>query len=67
MEQPDGGDETRATPLKDGFSTWVQFVNRGKMSLTLDLKNPASKPVMKKLVEWADLVPSRSKRKPGLL
>ena len=37
------------------FSTFEMY-NRGKMSMTLDLKHPDSKHVMKRLVEWADVL-----------
>lgn len=57
VEAPEGGDEGRALgQMSDGFNYMKEYANRGKMSLTLDLRNPASKPVMKKLVEWADIL-----------
>ena len=39
LEQPGTGDESRGFgPFKNGFSLYFMSVNRGKQSLTLDLK-----------------------------
>jgi crotonobetainyl-CoA:carnitine CoA-transferase CaiB-like acyl-CoA transferase len=48
-------------PFKDGqpgperSAAWAT-VNAGKLGLTLSLSNPASRPVLDKLVKWADIV-----------
>merc|ERR1719487_119541 len=66
VEQPGKGDEARAGgKLTDGYNTFKEYYNRGKMSLSLDMKNPASRPVMKKLVEWADVLTENYK--PGTI
>ena len=54
MEHPAHGDDLReAFKGKDGYNVAKEYFTRGKKSVTLDLKNPASKPVMEKLVKWA--------------
>jgi crotonobetainyl-CoA:carnitine CoA-transferase CaiB-like acyl-CoA transferase len=40
----------------DGFSGYNEGLNRGKRSIELDLKNSAARPVMDKLIRWADVV-----------
>ena len=42
-----------------------ELYNRGKKSMTLDLKHPDSKKVFKKLVEWADVLAENFK--PGTM
>jgi CoA:oxalate CoA-transferase len=58
IERPDGGDDTRAfgPPFADGVSTYFLSVNRGKRSVTLDLKDPADKATAMDLVVAADVV-----------
>ena len=49
VEQPGKGDDTRAWPaFAGGESTYFMSVNRGKKSLTLDLKSEAGKTVLRK-------------------
>ncbi len=62
VEHPDAGDDTRswgppfmATP-EGRESTYFLSANRNKMSLTLDLKDPAERPLVEDLVRWADVV-----------
>jgi CoA:oxalate CoA-transferase len=46
LEQPGAGDESRNFgPFKNGFSLYFMSVNRGKKSLTLDLKAPQGKEI----------------------
>lgn len=57
VEAPRGGDEMRMlTQGRDGFNAGVQFTNRGKRSLTLDIRKPEAKPVMERLIKWADVI-----------
>lgn len=60
IENPaDGGDMGRHVGpyrLGDEDSLFFQSLNRNKKSLTLDLKNPAGREVLLKLVEGADAV-----------
>jgi len=60
IENPtDGGDMGRHVGpyrLGEGDSHFFQSLNRNKKSLTLDLKNPAGREVLLKLVEGADAV-----------
>lgn len=51
IEEPDGGDYTRAMS-PELFS----LVNRGKKSVTLDLRQPEAVAVFKRMVEQADVV-----------
>ena len=56
IERRDGGDSARAydTAVK-GLSSHFAWVNRSKESLALDVKHPAAKEILKKLVEKADV------------
>jgi formyl-CoA transferase len=57
VEEPGKGDDTRAWPaFAGGESTYFMSVNRGKKSLTLDLKAAAGKPVLRKLLAGADVL-----------
>lgn len=57
IEQPGRGDDTRAwgPPFVGAESAYFLSINRNKESLTLDLKNPASKAVLDGLLERADV------------
>jgi crotonobetainyl-CoA:carnitine CoA-transferase CaiB-like acyl-CoA transferase len=58
VEQPGRGDDTRAwgPPFVSGESAYFLSVNRNKESLALDLKHPASRPVLDALLERADVL-----------
>ena len=57
IEEPGKGDDTRAWPaFAGGESTYFMSVNRGKKSLTLDLKAEAGKRVLGKLLAGADVL-----------
>jgi crotonobetainyl-CoA:carnitine CoA-transferase CaiB-like acyl-CoA transferase len=58
VEQPGRGDDTRAwgPPFVSGESAYFLSVNRNKESLALDLKHPASRPVVDALLERADVL-----------
>jgi CoA:oxalate CoA-transferase len=57
IEQPGAGDEARDFgPFKNGFSLYFMSVNRGKKSLTLNLKDPRGKQVFLELVKKSDVV-----------
>jgi crotonobetainyl-CoA:carnitine CoA-transferase CaiB-like acyl-CoA transferase len=57
VEEPGKGDDTRAWPaFAGGESTYFMSVNRGKKSLTLDLKAAAGKTVLRKLLAGADVL-----------
>ena len=56
VEQPGLGDYMRATPpTKDGKSPVHSTVNRNKRSIGIDLKSPAGKLVMRRLLRTADV------------
>jgi len=56
VENPDGGDHTRAANnRRNEFSAGFLNNNRNKRSLTLDLKNPAAKQALLRLVATADV------------
>ncbi len=57
IEQPGVGDESRNFgPFKNGFSLYFMSVNRGKRSITLDLKSDRGKIIFKQLVEQSDIL-----------
>jgi formyl-CoA transferase len=57
IEEPGRGDDTRAwPPFQGGEATYFMSVNRGKKSLTLDLKHAEGKVVLRRLLETADVL-----------
>jgi formyl-CoA transferase len=58
VEKPDGGDDARlwGPPFVDGDSVMFHANNRGKRSVTLDIKAPADVAKLKDLVRTADIV-----------
>ncbi len=58
VEDPHGGDDTRGfgPPFVDGVSTYYLSINRGKRSITLDLKDPRDRARALALAEVADVV-----------
>lgn len=58
IEQPGKGDESRGwgPPFLGSESTYFLSINRGKKSLTLNLKHPAGKEVLRKLARQADVL-----------
>jgi crotonobetainyl-CoA:carnitine CoA-transferase CaiB-like acyl-CoA transferase len=58
VENPDKGDDTRAygPPFVDGESVYFMSINRGKRSLTLNLKSPEGLEILKKLISRSDVL-----------
>lgn len=57
VEQPGLGDTGRGfITHRNGFSGYHESLNRGKRSIELDLKSPAARPVMERLIRWADVL-----------
>ncbi len=58
VEKPDGGDDARlwGPPFVDGDSVMFHATNRGKKSVTLDIKDAADVEKLKSLVRDADIV-----------
>ena len=58
VEKPGSGDETRAwgPPFVKGLSYYFLSLNRGKKSVTLDLKTPAAQKVIRQLVQDSDIL-----------
>lgn len=57
FERPDGGDEMRYWGNnKDGVGLYYKVVNRGKKSITVDLRTPLGVEILKRLVADADIV-----------
>jgi itaconate CoA-transferase len=56
IERPDGGDFARGYDATvGGLSSYFVWLNRSKESLTLDLKQPAARHVLARLLERADV------------
>lgn len=56
IESPHGDDARHLGPFTDGESVYFAQLNRGKRSITLDLKNPDDLQVLRDLVAVADVV-----------
>jgi crotonobetainyl-CoA:carnitine CoA-transferase CaiB-like acyl-CoA transferase len=57
IEAPGRGDDLRAVhPLRGGHSGFFMGLNRNKRSVALDLKHPAARPVLEKLLAGADVL-----------
>lgn len=57
IEEPSFGDESRGFgPFKDGFSAYFISINRGKRSMTLNLKEKKGKEILRELVKKADIL-----------
>ncbi|MEV7187416.1 CoA transferase [Kitasatospora sp. NPDC093102] len=76
VEPPRTGDAYRAfsrmppNPHVDGVNYPWQLDNRNKRGIALDLKSPGAKPVLERLVKWADVLvtnfPTHTRTKLGL-
>ncbi|HVC53388.1 MAG TPA: CaiB/BaiF CoA-transferase family protein [Stellaceae bacterium] len=56
IEVPEGGDNSRGSTVMPGFpSTYFETNNRGVKSVTLNLKEPEGRDILKKLVAQADI------------
>jgi len=57
VEQPGIGDTGRGfISHRSGFNGYDESINRGKRSIELDLKNPAARPALERLIKWADVL-----------
>lgn len=57
IENPDGGDDSRQVgPFVDGESAYFASINRNKESIALDLKNPADRKVLDRMLATADVL-----------
>lgn len=57
IEEPQKGDDSRAwPPFISGESTYFLSVNRGKRSLTLNLKTEQGKDILRRIIERADVL-----------
>jgi CoA:oxalate CoA-transferase len=57
VERPGTGDDSRSFgPFKDGSSAYFASVNRGKKSVTLDLRSDEGKDVFRSLARQADIL-----------
>src|SRR3974390_333815 len=55
VEPPGQGDDARQYgPFKNGKSTYFASINRGKESISLDLKSPTGRDVFDRLLDKAD-------------
>lgn len=57
VERPEGGDDTRAyPPFQNGESAYFMSLNRGKKSITINLKHPQGKKLLKDLARKSDVL-----------
>jgi len=57
VEDPDGGDPIRQQgETRNGFSLYFASFNRNKRSITLDLRSPEGKEILRDLLRGADVV-----------
>jgi CoA:oxalate CoA-transferase len=56
VESPAGDDARRFGPFRDGASTYHRFLNRNKLGIVLDLKQPEGRGRFERLVERSDVV-----------
>ncbi len=58
VESPEGDESRRWPPLWEGNDVSSTFgsVNRGKLGMTLDLKSDAAPEMLRRLVEWGDVL-----------
>ena len=57
IEMPGSGDDSRTfAPHLGGESTYFMLLNRGKKSLTLNLKKPEGREILLRLIEQADVL-----------
>ena len=57
IENPKGGDDTRKMgPFVNGNSVYYANFNRGKVGVTMNLKEPEGKEIFKEMVKKADVV-----------
>jgi formyl-CoA transferase/CoA:oxalate CoA-transferase len=57
VEMPERGDDTRAyPPFIKGVSSYFMSVNRGKKSITLNLKNPEAREAFLRIAKKCDVV-----------
>jgi len=58
LESPGAGDDTRfwGPPFIEGESTYFLAVNRSKLGITLDFKNPKGRALLGKLIERSDIL-----------
>jgi len=57
IEQPDVGDESRGVgPFKNGVSLYFMSINRGKKSITLNLRTERGKQIFLDLMKKSDIV-----------
>jgi CoA:oxalate CoA-transferase len=56
LEPPAGDPSRRSPPISDGWSLYFAAHNRGKESVAVDLKEPGGRAILRRLIEWADVL-----------
>ncbi len=56
VERPGGEDSRAIGPFREGESSYFMSLNRGKRSITVNLKEPEGVEVFKRLARWADVL-----------
>jgi crotonobetainyl-CoA:carnitine CoA-transferase CaiB-like acyl-CoA transferase len=56
VERPGGEDSRSSAPFYKGQATYTMAFNRNKRAVTLDTHAPEGKALLRRLVEWADVI-----------
>jgi CoA:oxalate CoA-transferase len=56
LEPPGGDPSRRSPPILAGWSLYFAAHNRSKKSVAADLKQPAGRKILNRLIQWADVI-----------
>ena len=56
VEPPDGDETRRYAPIEKGVSAYYYSINRGKKSISIDLKREEGREVLQRLIEKTDII-----------
>lgn len=56
LEPPSGDPSRKSPPIRSGWSLYFAAHNRRKQSVSVDLKQDAGRLILRRLIEWADVL-----------